>query len=111
VVTVENRPELGRYQLLVDRQVAGYVAYEVHGAHLAFMHTEIEDRFAGQGLGARLVEAALDDVRAQGRSVLPYCPFVRSFIARRQEYADLVPASRREAFGLDRAPADRGASS
>ena len=32
--------------------------------------------------------------------VLPYCPFVRSWIAGHREYADLVPADRRSQFGL-----------
>jgi hypothetical protein len=32
--------------------------------------------------------------------VLPYCPFVLSWITEHSEYADLVPAGRREQFGL-----------
>jgi hypothetical protein len=32
--------------------------------------------------------------------VLPYCPFMRSWISDHREYADLVPAGRREQFGL-----------
>jgi predicted GNAT family acetyltransferase len=32
--------------------------------------------------------------------VVPYCPFVRSWITEHSEYADLVPADRREQFGL-----------
>jgi predicted GNAT family acetyltransferase len=42
----------------------------------------------------------LDDAREHGQQVLPYCPFVRSYIERHQEYADLVPAAERERFGL-----------
>jgi uncharacterized protein len=100
VITVENRPELGRYQLCADGEVAGYLAYELHGAHVALMHTQIEEQFAGEGLGALLVEHALGDIRRQGRTVPPFCPFVRSFIARHPAYVDLVPADRRAAFDL-----------
>jgi hypothetical protein len=32
--------------------------------------------------------------------VLPYCPFVRSWIAGHREYADLVPGDRRAQFDL-----------
>ena len=32
--------------------------------------------------------------------VLPFCPFVNSYIQKHPEYLDLVPESRREAFGL-----------
>ena len=42
------------------------------------------------GVGSTLVRAALDDVRAQGGSVVPQCPFVRGWIERHQDYADLV---------------------
>jgi len=109
MIAVENRPELGRYQLWLDGELAAYAAYEVHGVHMAFMHTQIEEQFAGRGLGTRLVGDALDDVRANGGSVLPYCPFVRSFIAKHSDYLDLVPAGQRAAFGLasdDPSPGD-----
>jgi predicted GNAT family acetyltransferase len=104
VITVENRPELGRYQPCLDGEVAGYSAYEVHAAHVAFMHTQIEGRFAGQGLGVELVTHALDEIQAQGASVLPYGPFVRSFIARRPEYQELAPPGERAAFELVEGP-------
>ena len=43
-------------------------------------------------------------VRAGGLAVLPFCPFVRSFIAgHSDEYLDLVPGDLRGAFDL---PAD-----
>jgi uncharacterized protein len=100
VISVEDRPELGRLLLLLDGQPAGFVAYERHGGEIALIHTEIEPQFAGRGLGSRLVAQLLDDVRAKGGSVLPYCPFVRSFIAEHPDYLDLVPASQRAAFGL-----------
>jgi uncharacterized protein len=55
----------------------------------------------GEGLGTLLVEAALDTARARGLAVLPYCPFVQSFIDRHREYLDLVPFDRRAKFSLD----------
>jgi predicted GNAT family acetyltransferase len=58
----------------------------------------------GQGLGSRLVTDALSEVGAAGLAVLPFCPFVRAFIASHaSDYLDLVPASYRSEFGL---PAD-----
>ena len=67
---------------------------------IAFTHTQTDDRFRGHGLGSRLAQAGLDDARARNLVVLPYCPFVNSWIASPPEYADLVPAGRREQFGL-----------
>jgi uncharacterized protein len=67
---------------------------------IAFVHTEVDDAFEGHGVGSILVGEALEDARRRGFEVLPFCPFVNSFIRERREYLDLVPASRREEFGL-----------
>ena len=42
------------------------------------------------GLGSRLVQRALDDLRARGLALVPLCPFVADFVGRHPEYADLV---------------------
>jgi uncharacterized protein len=42
----------------------------------------------------------LDAARAGGLAVLPFCPFVRRYIQRHREYADLVPANERPRFDL-----------
>jgi len=44
----------------------------------------------GQGLGAVLVRAALDDVRQRGARIVPSCWYVAEFIAEHPEDADLV---------------------
>jgi predicted GNAT family acetyltransferase len=47
----------------------------------------------------------LDAVRDAGGLVLPYCPFIRSYVQRHPAYLDLVPADRRAEFALT--PGDR----
>ena len=49
---------------------------------IAFIHTEIDPRFEGHGLASQLIAAVLDEARAAGVSVLPFCPFVNGFISR-----------------------------
>ena len=67
---------------------------------IAFTHTLIDARFEGQGLGSRLVRAALSEARSNGLAVLPFCPFVRGYIADHDEYLGLVPVEMRSRFGL-----------
>jgi predicted GNAT family acetyltransferase len=43
----------------------------------------------------------LDNARAEGLAVLPYCPFVKRFIDRHREYLALVPVERRAMFTLE----------
>lgn len=99
-VTVVDSPERGRFQILVNGEVAGFAAYHLVGDKLDFTHTQIDDRFEGMGLGSKLISAALDTARERGMAVLPHCPFVRSYIERHHEYLDLVPEDRRQQFGL-----------
>ena len=89
-----------RFEVLVDGVVAGYAEYRRRGGSVAFTHTVVDEAFEGRGLGSVLARGALDAVRAEGSAVLPFCPFIRSWIQRHPEYTDLVPAARRASFGL-----------
>jgi len=99
IAVVDDR-EAERYVVEVDGEPAGFAQYRDRGLAISFVHTEIDDRYEGQGLGGRLVSAALDDVRSRGLAVLPLCPFVRGYIERHPEYLDLVPETQRAQFGL-----------
>jgi hypothetical protein len=98
--SVTDNAEQARFEIRHDGELAGFAQYHRRGDEIAFTHTETDRRFRGHGLAARLVSAALDNAREQDLAVLPYCPFVRDWIAEHPEYADLVPESRREDFGL-----------
>ena len=89
-----------RYEIRVDGVTAGYAEYHRHSSSISFVHTVVEDAYAGQGLAGRLARAALDDARARGLGVLPFCPFIRGWMAKHPEYVDLVPEGRRAQFDL-----------
>ena len=99
-VEVADNPDKARFEILADGELAGFVLYHLRGDEIALTHTETDDRFRGHGLASQLVRTALDQARARHLAVLPYCPFVRSWITEHPEYADLIPAGRREQFGL-----------
>ena len=100
-ITVRDNPSAHRFEVWVGDRLAGFAKYRhVDGNTWAFDHTEVGPPFEGRGLADRLVTAALDDVRARGGSVLPYCPYVRAWLGRHPAYVDLVPAGVRERFGL-----------
>lgn len=79
-----------RYEIRDNGDLAGYAAYKVQGQTMVFIHTEIDERFEGRGLGSRLATAALDDARLKGFTVVPLCPFIARFVDRHPQYADLV---------------------
>ena len=89
--TVRDAPEAQRYEILDgDEHVLGLAAYERRGETFVFTHTEVDPDAGESGLGSTLVRAALDDVRSRGVRVVALCPFVRGWIERHPEYADLV---------------------
>jgi len=99
-IEVADAPARERYELSVDGEVVGFTAYRARPGLIAFIHTELDERVQGRGLGDRLIRFALQDARAQGLAVLPFCPFVKAFIERHREFEALVPESYREQFGL-----------
>ncbi len=87
---VTDNPDESRFEIRADGELAGFAQYHLRGSQIAFIHTETDDRFRGHGLASQLVEEALDAARERHLTVLPYCPFVRSWIAGHPEYADLI---------------------
>jgi hypothetical protein len=97
---VADAPERERYELTADGEVVGFTAYRLRPGLIAFIHTEIAESVQGRGLGDQLIRSALEDARGRGLAVLPFCPFVKAFIERHGEFAELVPEAYREQFGL-----------
>jgi len=98
--TVLDVAERSRFEIRSGGALAGYARYRAGPGGITFVHTEIADGFAGQGLGGVLVRAALDVARERGLAVHPDCPFVRGWIAKHPEYVDLVPADEHARYGL-----------
>lgn len=104
-ISVRDDPAQSRYEIYEDEKLAGFSEYKLTGERIAFIHTEVAPAFGGRGLAKRLVAEELDEARRRGLAVLPFCPFVRSFIAKNVDaYLDLVPEKERDRFGLVSSP-------
>ena len=79
---VVDNPELERYELYVGDEFAGQIAYAARNGSVTLIHTEIDPAFKGQGLGDKIVSAALADLEQRGLRMIPVCPFVRSYLER-----------------------------
>jgi predicted GNAT family acetyltransferase len=79
-----------RYEIRLDGQLAGFAIYHRRGGRVYLVHTEIDPAFEGKGLGSALAKGVLDAERALAEPVVPLCPFMRSYIDRHPDYADLV---------------------
>lgn len=99
-IAVADDADAKRYEIRADGKPAGFVTYRLHPGLIELVHTEIDEKFEGHGLGSRLISFALNDARERGLAVLPFCPFANDYIKRHRQYADLVPEGRREQFGV-----------
>lgn len=99
-VTVSDNEAENRFEVRVGEALAGFTVFRRRPGVIAFIHTEIDSQFEGQGLGSQLIRQALETARAEHQAVLPFCPFVNAYIQRHPEFVELVPPEHREAFGL-----------
>ena len=92
VAVTDNLME-SRYEARVDRALAGISEYELTSDTIIFLHTQVAERYEGQGVGSEIARYALDDARARGLYVRPLCPFIRGWLTRHPEYNDLIRAA------------------
>lgn len=83
---VAHNPAKNRYDVFYDGELAGFTEYIERGNDTDFVHTEIDDAFAGKGLGSVLAKQAIEDVIARGRTITAHCPFIRGWLDKHPEY-------------------------
>ena len=93
--TLTHRPERdrsrGTFDLTVDGKRAGYLSYSLAGdTTMIVEYVEVDPSRRGKGLGERLVAAAVDYARANGRQIVPLCSYARAVFARTPAYKDVL---------------------
>jgi predicted GNAT family acetyltransferase len=89
-MNVRHDPETHQFRL-PSGQGEARLSYRVVDADtLDFSSTYVEPGRRGRGLAAEVVRAGLDHARREGKRVIPSCSYVRAFLQRHPEYADLT---------------------
>jgi uncharacterized protein len=99
-VEITDNTARRRFEVLVDGELAALVTYGRNARQIALTHTESEPGFEGQGYAKKVVEYALATARDSSLEVLPFCPYVRDYIAAHPDELALVPVDQRAKFGL-----------
>ena len=60
------------------------------GNQTALIHTEVPKQLQGTGAASALVEKTLAHIKAQQRTVLPFCPYVFAYIKIHSEWKEIV---------------------
>jgi uncharacterized protein len=79
-----------RYEAHLDRELAGVLEYKVTRGRIALIHTEVLPVHEGRGVGSALVRFALDDAHRRELRVIATCPYVKDYLTRHPEAADVV---------------------
>ncbi len=90
VFTVIDNVDDGRFELHRDGTMVGLATYRRQGDRVVIPHVETFPEHRGQGYAARLVDGALEQIRAAEEKVVPLCPFAASHIRDNPRHHDLV---------------------
>lgn len=89
-LTIRDNPEERQFEAWLGDQLVGFAEYIPSRERVVFTHTVVEPEQEGRGIGSRLARFALDDVRSRGLRITPRCPFIRAYLQRHPEYAEIV---------------------
>ena len=85
-----NNRDMSRYELRIDGEAAAVAYYGVEDGRVVLRHTEVPFEYSGQGYGKRLAHAVFEQLRAEGKRVIVWCPFMASYAARNPQYAAML---------------------
>ena len=86
---VRDNKALHRFELEVDGGVA-FANYRLEPGVVIITHTETPVELRGRGIASRLVQGALELIRADGLKVVAGCGFVVDYLELHPEYDDLT---------------------
>ena len=79
----------GHFHLAGPERGLARLDYRRHPHGIDIVHTEVSPQLAGQGVGKRLIEAAVVFARGEGLQVDASCPFARKVLERDAAFADV----------------------
>jgi predicted GNAT family acetyltransferase len=82
---VQNDERNRKFHASVEGHEAA-IEYVRMGDAYNLLHTFVPEELRGRHVGEELVRGTLDQIKAQGATFLPTCPFVQAFVKKHPEY-------------------------
>lgn len=87
----EDNGKKGKFFVMRDGKQEAAMTYVYAGKIMIIDHTEVGEVFKGEGVGYKLVEAAVNFARESGIKIKPLCVFANAVFKKKgQEYADVL---------------------
>jgi len=81
----------GKFFVMLHGKQEAAMTYVYAGDNIIIDHTEVNDVFKGQGVGYKLVEAAVNFARKSNIKIKPLCVFANAvFKKKADEYTDVL---------------------
>ena len=67
------------------------MTYSIAGDDLLIIdHTEVSEKFRGQGVGRKLLDAIVAKARAENKKIMPLCPYAKSVFEKVSTIRDVL---------------------
>lgn len=87
----EDNGRRGKFYVMLDGKEEAAMTYVYAGKNFIIDHTEVHEVFKGQGVGYKLVEAAVIFARENNIKIKPLCPFAHAVFKKKGSlYADVL---------------------
>lgn len=81
----------GRFFIEINGETKAEMTYSLAGKEKMIIdHTEEDASLKGQGVGYKLVDAAVIHAREKEMKILPLCPFAHAVFKKKDEYSDVL---------------------
>lgn len=85
---IQNK-EMQQFEMHINGSTA-LIAYEENGNNYALIHTEVPEALEGKGIASVLVLKVFKFIEAEGRSIIPLCPYVKSYLDKHPEWNRII---------------------
>ena len=89
-VAIADVPDLHRFELHADEELAGFSEYLDHNQQRIFYPTEVDRRYSGRGLANTLIRSALTETTSAGLRIVPVCPLVAKYLKKHDGFTNAV---------------------
>ena len=87
----KNDGKRGAFFIEDNGKEIGLMHYVFSGpAKMIIDHTEVNEAYAGKGLGLQLVKAGVNYAREHEMKILPLCPFAKKIFGITPEFGDVL---------------------
>ena len=81
----------GTFDLSINRKRLGHLDYSLPAkGSMTIDYVHVDPSLRGQGMGQKLVAAAVEWAREESRKVIPLCSYARAVMARSDAYKDVL---------------------